>query len=93
MPDIQKVSVALTSEQVSVLKDAVDTGEYATTSEAVREALRDWKWKRDLRNDELNHLREHWRAGKASGAAVPLSFVDARKEAKQRLKKSMKRTS
>lgn len=93
MPDIQKVSVALTSEQVSVLKAAVDTGEYATTSEAVREALRDWKWKRDLRNDELNHLREHWRAGKASGAAAPLNFTDTRKEAKQRLKKSMKRTS
>lgn len=93
MPDIQKVSVALTSEQVSALKAAVDTGEYATTSEAVREALRDWKWKRDLRNDELNHLREHWRAGKASGAAVALNFTGTRKEAKQRLKKSMKRTS
>ena len=92
MPDIQKVSIALTSEQVSALKAAVDTGEYATTSEAVREALRDWKWKRDLRNDELNHLREHWRAGKASGTAAPLNFPEARKEAQQRLKKAMRRT-
>ena len=43
MPDIQKVSVALTGEQIAVLKSAVETGEYATTSEAIREALRDWR--------------------------------------------------
>jgi Arc/MetJ-type ribon-helix-helix transcriptional regulator len=41
MPDIQKVSVALTGEQLAVLKAAVETGEYATTSEIVREAIRD----------------------------------------------------
>jgi len=41
MPDIQKVSIALTSEQVTILKAAVETGEYATTSEIVREAIRD----------------------------------------------------
>ena len=92
MPDIQKVSIALTSEQVSALKEAVDTGEYATTSEAVREALRDWKWKRDLRNDELKHLREHWRTGKASGAALPLNLSATRKEAQQRLQKVTRRT-
>jgi antitoxin ParD1/3/4 len=93
MPDIQKVSIALTGEQVSALKAAVDTGEYATTSEAVREALRDWKWKRDLRGNELNHLREMWRAGKASGTAVHLDLTETRKEARQRLKKSKKRAS
>jgi antitoxin ParD1/3/4 len=92
MPDIQKVSIALTSEQVSALKAAVDTGEYATTSEAVREALREWKWKRDLRGDELNRLREHWQTGKSSGAAVPINLSATRKEAQQRLKKAMRRT-
>ena len=49
MPDIQKVSVALTGEQVAVLKAAVATGEYATTSEIVREAIRDWQFKQQLR--------------------------------------------
>jgi antitoxin ParD1/3/4 len=42
IPDIQKVNVALTGEQVTALRAAVDAGEYATTSEIVREALRDW---------------------------------------------------
>ena len=35
MPDIQKVSVALTGEQIAALKAAVETGEYATTSEII----------------------------------------------------------
>jgi antitoxin ParD1/3/4 len=48
MPDIQKVSVALTGAQVQALQSAVKAGEYATTSEAVRDALREWQRKRDL---------------------------------------------
>ncbi len=91
MPDVQKVSIALTNEQLAALKAAVETGEYATTSEAVREALRDWKWKRDLRNDELSRLREQWKKGKASGPAVPLNLSEVRREAQQRLKKAMRR--
>ena len=51
LADIQKVSVALTGEQLAVLKAAVEAGEYATTSEIVREALRDWQFKRDLRHE------------------------------------------
>ena len=75
MPDIQKVSVALTGEQVSALKAAVETGEYATTSEAIREALREWQWKRELRVEEINRLRELWREGKASGEAIRIDLA------------------
>jgi antitoxin ParD1/3/4 len=85
MPDIQKVSVALTGEQVSVLKAAIASGEYATTSEIVREALRDWQFKRELRRDEVERLRQLWDEGKASGPAAPLDFEELRREARQRL--------
>jgi antitoxin ParD1/3/4 len=88
MPDIQKVSIALTGEQLTALKAAVETGEYATTSEAVREALREWQWKRELRGEDLKRLRELWREGKASGHAAPLDLADTRNEARQRLKKA-----
>jgi antitoxin ParD1/3/4 len=88
MPHIQKVSVALTGEQISALKAAVETGEYATTSEAVRDALREWQWKRELRGEDLNRLREMWRVGKASGVAVPLDLKEVRQEARRRLKKA-----
>ena len=50
--------VALTNEQVAALKAAVETGECATTSEIVREALRDWQLKRELRREDIKRLRQ-----------------------------------
>ena len=68
MASVEKVSVALTNEQVSALKAAVETGEYATTSEIVREALRDWQLKRELRQEDIKRLRQMWVDGVASGS-------------------------
>jgi antitoxin ParD1/3/4 len=89
MPDIQKVSVALTGEQLAALKEAVETGEYATTSEAVREALRDWQWKREFRGEELERLRALWNEAEASGPGKEIDFDSVREEARRRLKKAM----
>jgi len=85
MPDVQKLSIALTAEQISSLKAAVETGEYATTSEIVREAIRDWQFKRELRQEDLRRLRQLWDQGKASGPAAPANFNEARREARRRL--------
>ena len=87
MPDVQKVSIALTAEQIAAMKAAVETGEYATTSEIVREALRDWQFKRGLRGEDIKRLRQLWDEGKASGHAKPLDFARTREEARRRLKK------
>jgi antitoxin ParD1/3/4 len=84
MPDVQKVSIALTGEQLGALRAAVETGEYATTSEIVREAIRDWQFKRELRQEDLRRLRQMWDQGKASGAAAPVDLTAARREARQR---------
>jgi antitoxin ParD1/3/4 len=43
----------------SRVKDAVAGGDYASTSEIVREALRDWELKTELRRRKLAELREH----------------------------------
>jgi antitoxin ParD1/3/4 len=85
MADIQKVSVALTREQLSALKAAVEGGEYATTSEIVREAIRDWQFKRDLRLEDIRRLRQLWDEGKASGPTRPLDWDELRQEAERRL--------
>ena len=90
MGDIQKVSVALTSGQVAALKAVVAAGEYATTSEIVREALRDWQRKRELRQQEIERLRQLWDEGKASGDAGPVDFAELRKEARERLEAAKK---
>lgn len=86
MPDIQKVSVALTGEQIAALKSAVKTGEYATTSEIVREAVRDWQFKRELRQEDVKRLRQMWKQGKASGPAQSMIFGELHREARKRLK-------
>jgi antitoxin ParD1/3/4 len=86
MPDIEKVSVALTAEQVAQLKAAVESGEYATTSEAVRDALREWQWKREFRAEDIKRLRAAWEKGKASGPSKPLDVEEFLTEARRRLK-------
>jgi antitoxin ParD1/3/4 len=93
MSEVRKVSVALTAEQVDALRSAVETGEYATTSEVVREALRDWQRKHELRAEELKHLREQWKSGKASGKARTIDFNATRAEARRRAKKEVRRSA
>lgn len=90
MASVEKVSVALTNEQISALKAAVDAGEYATTSEIVREAVRDWQLKRKLRQEDINGLRRLWDEGVASGAAGKLDMKKLRKEALARLEDAKK---
>jgi antitoxin ParD1/3/4 len=85
MPDVQKVSIALTSEQLDALKAAVASGEYATTSEVVREAVRDWQFKRELRREDILRLRQLWDEGKASGPARKVDFGKVKREGRKRL--------
>jgi antitoxin ParD1/3/4 len=90
MPNIEKVSVALTGEQVAQLKAAVDSGEYATTSEAIREALREWGWKRELREKEIGRLRALIQEGIDSGPAVEVDMKELRARARARVEKKAK---
>ncbi|MBD2488416.1 type II toxin-antitoxin system ParD family antitoxin [Aulosira sp. FACHB-615] len=46
MPNVEKISVALTPEMAALVRNAVESGEYASSSEVIREALREWKQKR-----------------------------------------------
>jgi antitoxin ParD1/3/4 len=61
MPSIEKISVALPPEMVSIVREAVEAGEYSSSSEVVREALREWSRKRTLREKGLEELRRVWR--------------------------------
>lgn len=70
MPNVQKVSVALTPEIVAMLREAVDSGEYTSTSEVVREALRAWKLRRAAHEIEVSELRKLWNEGVASGSPI-----------------------
>ena len=93
MRDVQKLSIALTAEQVDALKAPVASGEYATTSEVIREAVRDWQLKYELRRDELKRLRRLWDEGECGGEPAPVDFDRLRQEARRRLKLSGERRS
>lgn len=60
MPTIEKLSIALPAEMAALVRGAVDAGEYSSNSEVVRDALRDWTHKRNLREQGLSHLRKAW---------------------------------
>jgi antitoxin ParD1/3/4 len=42
MSKLERITVTMPEEMAARLRAAVETGQYATTSEVVREALRDW---------------------------------------------------
>lgn len=48
MSKVEKVSIALTADMAAAVRGAVASGEYASSSEVVREALREWRLKRNL---------------------------------------------
>mgnify|MGYP001604329124 FL=1 len=41
MSTVEKLSIALTPEMAKEVRTAVDSGEYASSSEVIRDALRD----------------------------------------------------
>lgn len=57
MAEIERMTITLPSNMAAVVKDAVEGGDYASSSEVVREALRDWKMKRALQLQELAALK------------------------------------
>lgn len=67
MSKIEKISIALTADMAEMVREAVGSGDYATASEVVREALRDWKTKRSLRAQHIEELRQLLAEAEASG--------------------------
>jgi putative addiction module CopG family antidote len=53
MAAIERLTITLPAEMAELVKGAVNDGDYASSSEVIREALRDWKMKRELRLAQL----------------------------------------
>jgi antitoxin ParD1/3/4 len=64
---VEKVSIALTQDMAAMVRQAVDSGEYASSSEVIRDALRDWKAKRSRVDATVVELRRLIAEGHASG--------------------------
>ncbi len=54
---IERMTVTVTQEMADTMRSAIREGGYASSSEIIREALRDWQHKRKLKQSELDALR------------------------------------
>ncbi len=80
---VEKISIALPPEMVAQVRQAVETGEYASSSEVVRDALRDWTYKRHLQQQGIAELRQLWQEARNNDApGVPAEDVLDRLERK-----------
>lgn len=87
MSTVEKFSISLTHEMAKEVQSAVQKGEYASSSEVIRDALRVWHKKREYEELEIQKLRYLWDEGITSGLAENASAQDIIKEAKSRLSK------
>ncbi len=78
MANAEKLSIALTPELAKLVREAVGSGDYASSSEVIREALRDWKTKRLMGG--------LWDEGLASGRSAATETIDDIKAEARRLK-------
>ena len=69
----KKISVSLTDELNDTIQSAVATGDFKSSSEVVRDALRQWhKRRQDEQLDEA-YMRAAINEGLASGEGIPVS--------------------
>jgi len=77
MSDIERLTITLPAPMAADVKGAVEAGDYASASEVIREAVRDWRTKRALQIQELAVLKADIDKGLADVAAGRVRDFDA----------------
>ena len=85
MSKVTKISIALTTELNELVQNAVSSGSYASASEVVREALRDWEKIQESRLLLDHELLRLWNEGLSSGPGRYNSMDEIIAESKRRL--------
>lgn len=73
---MRPLTISLSPQQLARLSKAVESGAYASNSEVVRDALRLWEQREELRELEIARLKQAYEEGLASGEAEELSLDD-----------------
>ena len=87
MANIEKISVALPADMLALVRRTVESGDYASTSEVISEALREWKGRRETRKEAIEELRRLWREGLDSADWRPLDTEEIKREGRKRLQR------
>ena len=85
MANVEKITIALTAEQAAFVRSMVATGRFASTSEAIRDAVRQWQDRRDLAGFTVGELQALVDEGLASGPSQHATFDDLKAHARSRL--------
>jgi len=72
MGAVRKLSISVTEQQARDIATAIEGGDYSTTSEVVRDALRAWQRERTDRDAAVRRLKQLWEEGLASGEPEPM---------------------
>ena len=57
MPSAEKISITMTPDMLRAIRESVEAGEYASTSEALRDAVRVWQRQRIEDAERLTAIR------------------------------------
>ncbi len=90
MTTVEKITIALTPEMARFVRSAVDAGEYASTSEAIRDAVREWKERRDLLGYTVEDLRALVHEGIDSGPSQRSTMTEVKAAARHRFESSQR---
>jgi antitoxin ParD1/3/4 len=82
MSAIERMTITIPSEMAATVREAVAGGEYASTSEVIRDALRAWVRVHDEERRELAALRDAIRVGLDSGPPIAAEEVFAQLRAR-----------
>jgi len=84
----EKISITLPPDMLSLIKEKVKDGVYASTSEVIREAMRLWQKQEEEHHTRLAILRARLERSAQSGPPVPLerAFYELEQTHKQRIK-------
>ena len=77
MADLERMTITLPADMAALVKSAVEEGDYASGSEVVRDALRDWKHKRMRQLQEFASLKSDIDEGLADLAEGRVLEFDA----------------
>jgi antitoxin ParD1/3/4 len=93
MSKVQKISIAVTPEMNAMIQQAVETGQFASASEVVRDALRFWERREGMRQEALAHTRALIQAGIDSEVSTYRSIDEIIAEAQKRDQTSFKKSA
>lgn len=88
MTQYRTLTVTVSAALAEALEAAVESGDYPTTGEIIREALGGWQRQRRLRAEEIAELQRLIQEGLDSGPAEEVTdawFEDVKRRGRERL--------